>query len=594
MDENMSNIIRNDLILFKNETLKDIKETEKVLIEKYRDIEFTIMEKINSFDKQFITFRQKIIEITAFIDSLKDVKNNLNILIAHKTKSENTMIDLDIKLKCIEKDSNKSFFNINNILKDSVIYPGIIGGSSKFKKFHDLIDFTLSNFADYKIFKDKISKDVNNNRIALDKNIEKLRTQIVAILDKTNSLVTNEIDLSEKKTQSILKTYDEKLLNIKNENEKNNESFKSEINELVNNFIDQYNDIKDKKKDLFLKYNDLKEKYNQNNSEIKDLKEKIQNLKNIIMKNNNQIENIINNYLEISNNQKIKRENKIKSSYRILSASNIDIKRNKYKNKKSEKRISNFIKDSRNLEYLKTFQNKSIFKTTEANKNNNVFLNKENYKIINFLGNSQSYNRFPLKKEKDKNKLFTLNKIFDHNKNNNDIEINNISEPDDYYNSYSNNNTMRSKKSFNDSFKIKAVNNLNEKSTYVNLYTNNKFTKTKQLKKISLNLEGNEPINIEQKKLDNLKIDNDLQNINSINDINNLKLTKKNNNNFISGFPRIITNNGERIIISSHPIYHRHKFTNNINPNIFLTYKNINNYLKKIKKRKLNLIISKI
>ena len=579
MNENMSKIIRDDLILFKNETLRDIKETEKILIEKYRDIEFTILEKIDSFDKQFIKFRQKMIEITAFIDSLKDVKNNLNILIAHKTKSENSIIDLDIKLKSFIKDSNKSFFNINNILKDSVIYPGIIGGSSKFKKFHDLIDFTLSNFAQYKIFKEKISKDVNNNRINLDNNIEKLSTQIRVILDKNDSLVTNEIALSEKKILSILKTYEEKLLNIKNENEIHNSNLKNEINQLINYCKEQFSGIKDKKKDLFLKYNDLKEKFIQNNNEINDLKEKNLNLYNIIMKINAHLEDISNNELEIKNSQNIKRDSKVKRSFKLLSANNIDLKRNRYKNKKTEKRISDFIKGNRNLEYLKTFQNKSNFKSNEIK--NNEYLNKENYKIINFFGNSQSYKRFSSKKENDKNKLLTPNKIFENNKINNDIEANNISEPEDYYNSY----TIKSKKSFNDSFRIKAVNNLKEKSTYVNLNANDNYSKSKQLKKNSLNLEENEPIIIiEPKKEDNSKIDNNLQN--TIN-INNIIETKKNNN-FISGFPRIITNNGERIIISPHPVYHRYKFTNNINPNIFSTYMN-NFFIKnKGKKNKFN------
>ena len=46
-------------------------------------------------------------------------------------------------------------------------------------------------------------------------------------------------------------------------------------------------------------------------------------------------------------------------------------------------------------------------------------------------------------------------------------------------------------------------------------------------------------------------------------------------NNFLSGFPRIVTNQGERIIISSHPVYHRHKFTNSLNPNIYTLNKTI-------------------
>ena len=118
---------------------------------------------------------QKIEEIISFIDSLKDIKNNVNLLLAYKSKSENSLIDLGIKLKSLDKDFNKSIFSINNILKDSVIYPGIIGGSSKFKTFHDIIDYTLANISYSNSFKDKIIKEVNHNKINSEINIEKLK-----------------------------------------------------------------------------------------------------------------------------------------------------------------------------------------------------------------------------------------------------------------------------------------------------------------------------------------------------------------------------------------------------------------------------------
>ena len=232
MDENISKKIRDDLILFKNETLKDIKESEKILLEKYRDIEYTIKEKIDNIDKQYMKFKQRIIEITAFIDNLKEIKNSINILIAHKTKSENSMIDFNIKLNNLEQDSNKSFFNIYNILKDSVIYPGIIGGSSKFKTFHIFIDYVLSNISQYNIFKEKISSQVNDNRTNIENIKEKFRTQLETIFDKTSSLINNEIISSEKKTHSILNLYDEKLVKFKNEQEKNNLYIKKEIDKI--------------------------------------------------------------------------------------------------------------------------------------------------------------------------------------------------------------------------------------------------------------------------------------------------------------------------------------------------------------------------
>ena len=72
-----------------------------------------------------------------------------------------------------------------------------------------------------------------------------------------------------------------------------------------------------------------------------------------------------------------------------------------------------------------------------------------------------------------------------------------------------------------------------------------------------------------------------------------MRWKKYKKNKYISGFPRIITNQGERIIISSHPVYHRHKFTNNFNLNIFLTFKNNHNYILSKKGNNINLNIKK-
>ena len=41
----------------------------------------------------------------------------------------------------LEKDLNDNIFRHDNILKDTVIYPGIIGPMCKFKNFHQLIDY---------------------------------------------------------------------------------------------------------------------------------------------------------------------------------------------------------------------------------------------------------------------------------------------------------------------------------------------------------------------------------------------------------------------------------------------------------------------
>ena len=578
MDEYCSKNIRDDLILFKNETLRDIKQTEKLMLEKYGNIEFSIIEKIENFNKQFVKFSQKIKEITSFFDNLKDAQNKVGILMDFKTKSENSIIDLGIKIKSLEKDNNNSFFNISNILKNSVIYPGIIGGLSKFKTFHDVIDYTLSNISQYKQFKDNITKEINNTTNSLDNKIESLRNQIAFHLDKTQALVNNEITSSEEKIQSILKIYDERIQNIRIENTKNDMNIKKEIEELFKNIRGQIEEINENKNDLFLKYNDLIEKSNQNNNDIMDLKEKYNKLSNYIKHINYPFE--LNIETERDNNKKKRdsfsrdnikkrRDSISKSLFRILSANNNELA--KSKNKRNERNIKEYIKDNKNQDKFRNSINKSNYKIIETYSNNNNDEYKENNKT-NFFWKSQSYKRFSLFKKSEN--------IMNNNKINNNNNINNISEPDFsnfsnlYNNNNNNNNIINKKKDIDDSFKEKTISNVSDKSTYVNLFSKNNFMKTNFIKNFSLNLDENEAIFTENNNDTHFK--NIFSNNNNVN-FNDLKKHKKHK--YSSGFPRIITNQGERIIVCSHPVYHRNKFTNNINPNVLLTYKNNHKFI---------------
>ena len=552
MENNPSKNIRDDLILFKNETLRDIKEQEKILIEKYRNLEFTIIEKIENFDKKFLKFTNKMIEISSFIDSLKDVKNNINVLMQHKSKTENSLIDLDIKLRSSNRDNLNSFNNIYTILKDSVIYPGIIGSSTKFKTFHDFIDYILAHIAYVKQFKETITKEVNNNKSYQDNHNEKIRNQIEVIIEKTNVLISNEIASSEDRIHSILKLHEEKMQNMRIEHSKNYNNVKKDMEESDNMLKEEINE---KNKDLFTKYNELNEKNNQYNNEIKSLKEKYTNLNETITEMNYKIENgellQLNNQIDINDRRKNK-ENERGLSYRNFSANDQNFRVTRLM--RNERGYKN---DNKNYNQIQSIKNIINNKTIESYYNES----KDEYdynKILNFWGKSQSFRRFPLY-NKDNNMMIENKKYF------NMITNNNVNRSN-YYNSYSNINTIKNNKELDNSYKLKTSINLSDKGTYVNLNSNHKFKRTKQLKNISLNIEGNK----EDLIIKNINIKNALKNSPSI--LNNKKTSKKNNN--YSGYPRIITNQGERIIVSSHPVYHRDKFTHNINPNIFFTYKN--------------------
>jgi hypothetical protein len=151
---------------------------------------------------------------------------------------------------------------------------------------------------------------------------------------------------------------------------------------------------------------------------------------------------------------------------------------------------------------------------------------------------------------------------------------------------------MRNRQTIDVYSKINAF-SLNEKPSYRNLYSEKSHSLSKgkdfkeikdikELKNISLKVDGNEILNINTNEPKNLKYKNVIQNV------KNIVQNKSKGSNFLSGFPRIVTNQGERIIISSHPVYHRHKFTNNINPNLFALNKTLQKFYGNSKESKLN------
>ena len=566
-EKTSSNNLRNDLLLFKEETLKDIKKSEKSLLEKYRNTEFIIMQKIENFENKFNKFNEKILEITTFIDSLKDIKNTINSLFAYKSKSENSLIDLDLKLRSLDKETHDSLFNINNILKSSVIYPGTIGNTSKFKTFHNFIDYILEYIKYEKQFKEKISREVTDNRIKQDNNIEKLKTNYNIILDKVKSLINNEIKKVEDNNKTIFNSIDEKLLNMRLENKKHDMSIE-EIEQLINNINEQIKEIDNKKSELFSKYNNLNEYYTQNNKEINSLKENYYSLNNYIKQINPKNSIRVFNKINHSHNEKIDGQN-ILSLQEELNTENKEILKSKFK--KNESRLKEYIKGNININQLQTF-NKTNNKSFGALKDFNYNENEEDKKLFLSSEKSKTFNAFPSFKIKEKEKYSkTINNIEDNNQNCNSLRSNN--------------------KNIDNYFKINTITPLIEKTSDLNLNSEKKYEFLKNIGNISLNLEGNEILKINPKETRNKKYKNIMQNVKDILQKNNDN--KINKSKYLSGYPRIMTNQGERIIISSHPIYNKNKFTK-INPNLFSLNKNIQTFYGNNKKEnKITLVKNK-
>ena len=293
------NNAKNDILMFKNETLKDFKEAQKKISEKYNILNMQVFQKLDSYEKRIEAYELKITELSKLINTDKTIREKVDKLIEFKEKADDSMLTEKIRLDNFRNDLNSNINRIDNILKDSVIYPGIVGGISKYKTFHDLIDYVLTQCSLNLTFREKSIIDLKSYKTKLENIISTFNTQINNLLNTTSEFTKTAVKECEERMKSIYNIYDDRLQDARIENanyaiglEKATDVLKKELenlyvikNELyekVDNGIEEIKNDNNRVIKLFIGYkkgfNLLQTKFTQLSEFIKDVRFRI-NLK---------------------------------------------------------------------------------------------------------------------------------------------------------------------------------------------------------------------------------------------------------------------------------------------------------------------------
>ena len=234
-----ANPSKNDILIFKNETLKDFKEAQKKISDKYKNLDLEIKEKLESYEKRINTYENKIIELSNLINTDKTIRDKVETLMEFKEKVDDKMLTEKIRLDNCRNDLNSNIDRIDQILKDSVIYPGVIGGISKYKTFHDLIDYVLTQCSQNLTFREKSILDFKGYKTKLENIIGSFNTQINTLLNTTSEYTKTSVKELEDKIKSIFNVYDDRLQDTRIENanyaiglERATEALKKELENL--------------------------------------------------------------------------------------------------------------------------------------------------------------------------------------------------------------------------------------------------------------------------------------------------------------------------------------------------------------------------
>ena len=244
--------IRQDILLFKEEVLKDIKVVTRDFSIKFTKMEDLLKDQIKAYENKVVNFEQRIMNLSNLISSDRTLVQKIEELIQFKDETKDKLITESIRLTNVESDYKVSLKNIENVLSTSVIYPGLIGYSAKFKTFHDYMDYVLKQISDLNLFKEKSILDLVPYKKKIDDGMEFIRLQVNHIINSSNEYTIKSVNESEQRMRSLIQLYDDRLQDTRIENAHYSiglEKKSEELSRLISNVHDVKADIYKKLKD---------------------------------------------------------------------------------------------------------------------------------------------------------------------------------------------------------------------------------------------------------------------------------------------------------------------------------------------------------
>ena len=448
--------IYQNMLLFKDEILKDIRELEEKFNSKLSQNYLKNSQQYELYEKKFENLSTRIDQMNSQLANNNDYTKKINNLEIFKEKIEDNINVMNSRLNLFLKEYKGYINNIEQMINDNLIYPGIIGNNAKFLNFRNFIDFILDSFKQFNDFKKEVRNyGFRDFKKEIHSNIQEIKFSISNNNQRFSNLIEKNIKEFYSKIDEII--FQNKKTLEENENKFN--EFKNKINDDISEYQTKFTfiekNVNDKYIELLNVTENFKDKFIKDSTFIKP------NFESNIKNNENENINEKNNIIKINNNdytskrQTIRKEDKNNDD--IINLSITDKIQNTNKENDILTNIENPINKIRNKikvsEKSNSFEKKqSIIKLTK-----NYKINKEKdlrniHELKNFalLNDEKFYNKdnklkknseFIYKKDKnDKNKKFTFKQLHfqkkDIIKNNysvgtiSDLKIKNIVFPD--------------------------------------------------------------------------------------------------------------------------------------------------------------------
>ena len=406
-----------EIWFFKNEILKDMKVLEKTLTDKFNLGNIEIKDKMNNLNQNIKTLEIKLKGLVTKITEDNSMKEKMASFDKVKNKLLDNILVNDMKVNSLDREMRQSIVSMNNTLRETVIYAGVIGPSCKFQTFHDFIDYVINQINILGTYKDKNMMDFTSFKKKIDSSVQGFKLTLDNFMKSSTELVMDSNNKIDENINKLFHEYDDKIEIIKNDLEETKKNTDNKIDDVENKLIKEMNKIKTKivsfENDLNIhlkSFMDFKEDVNKfiNESKTKNTIQKNSTIKNIETNNISINKSKINKRKNIIRNEK---KEEIKNNNTENTNKNINL--NTFKNLKEFKRQK--VHTAGDNKDLITNSNKDIKDEISKNSNDILEINNLNKNIDIQVENSNSidlnkYVKEKINKGKDYDDSYEYNK----------------------------------------------------------------------------------------------------------------------------------------------------------------------------------------
>ena len=153
MSHPLKNSVSDQLIFFKEDILKDVKQFESQISIKCNSEFSKNSKKIIKMQEILEEMSQKFEKISSKINLDSAIEERTNKLSELYSKLEQQVLLQEIKMKNTNAKLTETIDKFDSEISENIFYPTIIGPNCKYKTFHEFIDFVLSNLQNLKNLK---------------------------------------------------------------------------------------------------------------------------------------------------------------------------------------------------------------------------------------------------------------------------------------------------------------------------------------------------------------------------------------------------------------------------------------------------------